>query len=481
MALGRAAIVGTLLGGPMVLAFFSGGYFERPRLWALAIAWLLVALAAVVCRRPWPRSAPAWLAVGGLAGLTAWTALSIDWSPVRDVAQGDAERLGLYLGVVVAGAAALRTARPSCHRAGAAPVALVVVPRGCPSGAAGRLHAVPSRAAQARLEQPLTYWNAMGLLAGLGDDPRRRVAGDATRARASPVAAAAIRRRWRSASYLPLSRGAALAVALGLSLVAVLEPTRAQLRAMVVLGLTSAPAVLAAALLPEVRALDGGSGTREVQGRVALGLLVATGVIGGDRVARTASSGPRQTDPCGAGRTVARVGLATTAVGAVALFTLTALQRHGVVVNPSGGAINGRLTSLESNRGDFWRVARTTFPRTPSPASAAAAFRPPGSSGAPSPTPRATRTRSTSKRPPSSGSSGWRCSRVPRRLGALRPPGVASESRTARAGLSAVVLVWAVHAGLDWDWEMPGRPRRQSRRSHTSSPTLPTRGIGAAP
>ena len=48
MALGRAAIVGTLLGGPMVLAFFSGGYFERPRLWALAVAWSLVALTAVV-------------------------------------------------------------------------------------------------------------------------------------------------------------------------------------------------------------------------------------------------------------------------------------------------------------------------------------------------------------------------------------------------------------------------------------------------
>ena len=225
---------------------------------------------------------------------------------------------------------------------------------------------------------------------------------------------------------------------------------------MVVLGLTSAPAVLAAALLPGVRALDGGSGTREVQGLVALGLLVATGVIGGIVVARTASSGPRQTDPWGAGRTVARVVLATTAVGAVALFTLTALQRHGAVVNPSGGAINGRLTSLESNRGDFWRVARTTFRAHPVAGVGSGGFQ----------------TAWLKRRtiPYAARDAHSLYFETPAELGvvglalllafltgvgwsAVRAVGI---DRTASAGLSAVVLVWAVHAGLDWDWELPG-------------------------
>ena len=108
MALGRAPIVAVLLGGPTVLAFFSGGYFDRPRLWAAVVAWLLVLAAALVIPRPWPRTWPAWMASRGLAGLTGWTALSIGWAPMRDVAQADAQRLLLYLGVLIGGAAVLR-------------------------------------------------------------------------------------------------------------------------------------------------------------------------------------------------------------------------------------------------------------------------------------------------------------------------------------------------------------------------------------
>ena len=169
MALGRAAIVGTLL-APDVLAFFSGGYFERPRLWALGIAGLLVALAAVVGRQPWPRTATGWLAVGGLAGLTAWTALSITWSPVRDVAQGDAQRLALYLAILLAGAAALRdrSAARAVEPALALGALLVVLEGLSERLLPGLFSLATSTAAHSRLAQPLTYWNAMALLAGIG-------------------------------------------------------------------------------------------------------------------------------------------------------------------------------------------------------------------------------------------------------------------------------------------------------------------------
>ena len=138
MALGRAAIVGTLLGGPTVLAFFSGGYFERPRLWAVGIAWVLVALAAVACRRPWPRTAAGWLAMGGLAGLTAWTALSISWSPFGHRA-GRRPAPGIYLGVLIAGVAVLRD-RPAARAVepalalGALASSLRASPSGCCRG-----------------------------------------------------------------------------------------------------------------------------------------------------------------------------------------------------------------------------------------------------------------------------------------------------------------------------------------------------------
>ena len=44
--LGAAAVV--VLVGPFVLAFFSGGFFDQPRIVAAIVAWALVAVVAVV-------------------------------------------------------------------------------------------------------------------------------------------------------------------------------------------------------------------------------------------------------------------------------------------------------------------------------------------------------------------------------------------------------------------------------------------------
>ena len=65
-----------LLAGPTVLAFFAGGYFEQPLLWAGLLACVLVAVAAVSVRAGLPRGRAAGLAIGGLAALAAWTLLS---------------------------------------------------------------------------------------------------------------------------------------------------------------------------------------------------------------------------------------------------------------------------------------------------------------------------------------------------------------------------------------------------------------------
>ena len=63
----RAAAAACLLGGPTVLAFFSGGYFAEPRLSPALVAWALVLALAVTGPSPLPRSRPGWLALGGLA------------------------------------------------------------------------------------------------------------------------------------------------------------------------------------------------------------------------------------------------------------------------------------------------------------------------------------------------------------------------------------------------------------------------------
>src|SRR3954452_12840736 len=104
----RSTGAAVLLAGPTALAFFSGGYFDEPRLWAAIGAFVLVLVAALVSDRALPQSWPGRLALASLAGLVAWTALSIGWAPLAGPAFHDVQRLLLYLAALVAAAALLR-------------------------------------------------------------------------------------------------------------------------------------------------------------------------------------------------------------------------------------------------------------------------------------------------------------------------------------------------------------------------------------
>src|SRR3954470_22580399 len=68
----RRFAAAALLALPALLAFGRGGYFGVARLRGAILAWLLLAVAAVVAERPLPRSRAGRLALGGLAALTAW-------------------------------------------------------------------------------------------------------------------------------------------------------------------------------------------------------------------------------------------------------------------------------------------------------------------------------------------------------------------------------------------------------------------------
>ena len=71
-----------LVAMPAVLAFFSGGFFDKPRLVAALVAWLMVGVAAIFSPQPLPRALPGRLALAGLFLLTAWVALSYIWAPL---------------------------------------------------------------------------------------------------------------------------------------------------------------------------------------------------------------------------------------------------------------------------------------------------------------------------------------------------------------------------------------------------------------
>src|SRR4051812_32721046 len=174
-----------LLAGPTVLAFFAGGYFDGARVVAAAIAWGLVLALALFGPLPLPLSGPGRVTLAALAGLAAWSAISLVWAPLLGPASDGVQRILLYIAVMLAAVALLRDPRSARALEPVLALGTVVV---IGYGLAGRL--LPgvidllskrSFAAGGRLEQPITYWNSEGLLAGMGLLLCVRVAGDRSR------------------------------------------------------------------------------------------------------------------------------------------------------------------------------------------------------------------------------------------------------------------------------------------------------------
>jgi hypothetical protein len=357
----RVALTGAvvvLLAGPTVLAFLSGGYFDSPRVWAGLIAWLLVVV-AVLCGQPvLPRTTGARLAFGGLLALAAWTLLSTIWAPIAGSAWHAGQRVFLYVGVLLAAAALLRERgpQPAVEPALAAGT-LIVIGYGLSERLLpGVLHFARSVSAQGRLEQPLTYWNAMGELAALGLVLCARLAGDAARAAWLRAAAAAAAAPLGMGLYVSFSRGALFACAAGLLALIVIAPRREQLRAIVVAICAGALGSAAAAPFHGVTALRGGLSTRESQGAIALGLLIVI-VVGAAIVQWRLAERPEADAQLHLPRRAQWIALGLICAGLAVAIVVGAKERSARPL--SAGAT--RLVTLQSNRYAYWRVAVRAF------------------------------------------------------------------------------------------------------------------------
>ncbi len=350
-----------LLAGPTALAFFSGGYFDAPRAWAGLIAWALVALALLAS--PWPiANRRAWLAIGGLGALAAWTLLSTVWAPIAGSAYHAGQTVFLYTGVLLAAAALLRpqTTRTMVEPALAAG-ALIVIGYGMSERLLpGLLHFSRSISAHGRLEQPLTYWNAMGELAALGFVLAARLAGSTGRPAAVRVTAAAAAAPLGMGLYLSFSRGALFACAAGLVVLVVLAPHREQLRALIVTVVAGALGAAAAAPFHSVTSLAGAQSTRERQGAITLALLaliIVAVVLVQWRPAHSRSAAT----PIRLPATAPWIALGLVIVGLGLAIVVGAKEK---AVSPSGTGAN-RLVTLQSNRYAYWSVALRAFRREP--------------------------------------------------------------------------------------------------------------------
>jgi O-antigen ligase len=426
------AVAVVLLLGPGLLACFNGGYFDRPRLWAAIAAWALLAIVAVALPRPLPASGPGRLALGGLAALTAWTALSLTWAPDAGAAGDDLQRLLLYLPYLAAGIAVLRTRLTE-------PLLLAAVTGACAYGLSERFGVIDLAAvvsAGDRLAYPLSYWNGTGAFAALGLILAAALAGDRGRPEALRIAAAATGPLLALTLLLTFSRGAFGALAAGLLVLLALSPTRARIAGVLVtVGLGGAAAGALAAVAGGLRTEPGTSAA-------ALPALLAAMAV------------------CGLAARAARADAPVTWLrpAAVAATVLVLAGTIGAMIStervpgrdlPEAGP--QRLASVQSNRYAYWKVAAEAFADRPLTGEGSGGFR------------TAWLREREFREAVRDAHSLYLETAAELGLVGLAALGLlvagcalaAARAGPAAAGSVAALAAIALHAGIDWDWELP--------------------------
>jgi O-antigen ligase len=231
--------------GIAALGAADGGYFPPAWGWTalvslwLVIAWLLLGRAALHGGRL------AGAFVGGLTALAAWTWLSLLWTANTTQTVLEGFRMLAYAGVAAALVLVVRRqTAPALLRGVLAALVLVSA-----YGLATRLF--PDRLgaydpiSEYRLSEPLGYWNgfgifvAIGLLLALGAAARERSVALRAAAAASVVVLV-------PALYFTFSRGAWIALIAGLAAAVALDSRRLQL--ILALAVAGTPGLIAAAI-----------------------------------------------------------------------------------------------------------------------------------------------------------------------------------------------------------------------------------------
>ena len=234
-----AGVFGLVLG----LAVANGGYFPTAWGWA-ALPSLAITLVLLLAGRT---TTPSGLELGFLAALAAlvgWVWLSVLWTSSVTATALEGERAVVLLAgvAVVFVAARARPCRPLL--AGVAAAAFGA----CAYGLATRLF--PERLgtfdplASYRLSAPIGYWNGVGILAAIGVELCLGFAVRGRKPAARALGAAAVP-PLATALYFTFSRGSIVALLVGLAAAVALDPRRLQLLAGV---LAVAPATALALL-----------------------------------------------------------------------------------------------------------------------------------------------------------------------------------------------------------------------------------------
>jgi hypothetical protein len=462
----------TLVAVAVWIAWQRGGYFPPAFLAAGAVAFFVTA-GLLVVRPPRPAlPARAVVGVAAVVGLAVWMGVSAGWSPVPATAVEDAQRAFAYaalLGLALLAAVAMGSRRQIPWIVLATIV--VIVGAGLGSRLLPDLISSPAPLPQAgfRLDYPLGYSNAYGALAaigivlglGLGEDRLARPLPRALAVAAVVPLAVAV--------YLSLSRGAWMALAVGLVILLLVGRHRLALLLTVLMG--AAAVALVIAFLQDYPALvDGprpGHPLGQGGGDILALVLALTVIVGAMQLALTAVE--RRHDgalPEWAGVVAAVVAGAVILVGGgIAIADSGRVERFvsrqwNDFLRPAGQpSQSGRLASAKGPRSDFYRVAIDGFDAHP--------WRGTGSGGFEPLYVRDRRTDETARDVHSVylevlselgivggllllafvGATIAGIVVTRRRPGALGPG--------AAAAVGGAWATWLVHAGIDWDWQMP--------------------------
>jgi hypothetical protein len=445
-----------LLIGTVLLAFQRGGSQDDDFMRAGAVAFAVLGVLAVAA--PWPLVPGRWPRAAALAliGLAAWTAASITWARVQIHAVDDSFRVAMYAGAFAAALIVMRS--PRVRRA--APwVLLAGIAAASVYGLGTRLlpDLFPAEVfgnAGARLAHPITYWNGMGLLAGCGGLLGVALAAERAAPRWLRAVACALAVPCGFACYMTLSRGAFVAVFAGLVVLAMMRPRPATAVAGLCVLVPIGALAAVAHVLEDVRAApDPDGAVQSGQGEVAALLVVAAAVLAGAAFALVS----RRIDSARGRRPPFRLAAAV-AIGAVAtVFVATIVISYVSEQSEQVSTSTARLGEAKTFRGPYWDVALGAFADHPLNGVGSGSFR--------------VEWRRHSDAPRGAFDAHSLYFETLGELGivgglllaafvvALVAGVVAAARDNPRdpvlPAAAAVLTAFLVHAGVDWDWEIP--------------------------
>ena len=466
---GRAAAIALVAGLTAWLSFRSGGYFAGSTALATIALVLATLLVVMLPDRPLAHVSPAGaVSMGALLLLTVWTLASGEWSGAPARTLNEYQRALLYLlafSLFASLGGALGNARWLLRTVAVTLGGATLV------GLAARLDPALGEALSApadeRLSWPVGYWNALGLAGSLALIACVHMSSDLDEPRPARVLAAAAVPALAVAVLLTLSRGAVVAGAIGVVALLLLARGRGTPSALVAIVPFTVHAVLeaygATALTDDVAGdvasqRAGADLARTVAGAVLGAAIVRTlGLILDARLSRARLWRPLSSRQSAA--MVLAVVLATLAGGYALGAPETISRQYQSFLDSELEPVEeerDRLRQASANgRLEHWEVALQVWRTEPLRGQGAGTYARDWARLRPTPFAVQDAHSLYLEVLAELGVIGLLLLAVALVAALVAMVLRRRENRVAWSAVLAVYLTWLIHAGIDWDWEMP--------------------------